>query len=67
MYLWPLVGTLLQLVVVLCETDYYKILGVEKDADDRTIRKAFKKLAIKMHPDKNKVILHNHITKDYNI
>ncbi|CAJ0577647.1 unnamed protein product, partial [Mesorhabditis spiculigera] len=35
-------------------TDYYEILGVAKDADDRTIRKAFKKLAIQKHPDKNK-------------
>ncbi|CAD6184800.1 unnamed protein product [Caenorhabditis auriculariae] len=33
--------------------DYYKLLGVERDADDRTIRKAFKKLAIQKHPDKN--------------
>ena len=54
MYLWPILGTLF-LVAVHCDSDYYKILGVEKDADDRTIRKAFKKLAIKMHPDKNKV------------
>uniref|UniRef100_A0A158PBG7 DnaJ homolog subfamily C member 10 n=1 Tax=Angiostrongylus cantonensis TaxID=6313 RepID=A0A158PBG7_ANGCA len=36
------------------DEDYYKLLGIEKDADDRTIRKAFKKLAIQKHPDKNK-------------
>ena len=31
---------------------YYDILGVMKDADDNTIKKAFKKAALKAHPDK---------------
>lgn len=33
--------------------DYYKILGVSKDADDATIKKAFRKLAKEYHPDTN--------------
>jgi len=34
--------------------DYYKILGVSSDADERTIRKAYKRAALKWHPDKAK-------------
>ncbi|KAI1854666.1 hypothetical protein JX266_000784 [Neoarthrinium moseri] len=33
--------------------DYYKILGVAKDADDNAIKKAYRKAAIVHHPDKN--------------
>ena len=33
--------------------DYYEVLGVDKNADDATIKKAYRQLAKKYHPDMN--------------
>lgn len=33
--------------------DYYEVLGVERDADDEVIKKAYRQMAFKFHPDRN--------------
>lgn len=40
--------------LILAKKNYYDILRVPKDATERQIKKAFHKLAMKHHPDKNK-------------
>lgn len=35
------------------ETDFYGLLGVSRDADDRTIKAAYRRLAMEHHPDRN--------------
>lgn len=36
------------------QRDYYEVLGVARDADQKTIKNAFRELALKFHPDRNK-------------
>ena len=38
----------------MAKADYYQVLGVDKGADEAKIKKAYKRLAMKHHPDRNK-------------
>ncbi|CAF0870372.1 unnamed protein product [Didymodactylos carnosus] len=42
------------MLCVLAAKDYYEILGVKRDATEKEIKRRFRKLALKYHPDKNK-------------
>lgn len=41
------------LQVALCAEDFYKVLGLKRDAGDREIKSAYRQLSKKYHPDKN--------------
>ena len=54
MFLLPsILLAFLLLPLTLCAEDFYKLLNIDKGASDREIKKAYRTLSKKYHPDKN--------------
>lgn len=53
MTVFPLAFIFLSLSLLVCAADLYKVLQVSRSATDQEIRKAYKRLSKKYHPDKN--------------
>jgi len=47
------IATLLELSFIMSKRDYYEVLGVAKDSSGKDIKKAYRRVAMKFHPDRN--------------
>ena len=54
--------------LALCAEDYYKVLGIDRKANDKQIKSAYRQLSKKYHPDKNPYV-HNpsHLSSSYGL
>ncbi|CAF0888558.1 unnamed protein product [Adineta steineri] len=52
--IWIQLITLIICLNAVAAKDYYEVLGVKRDASDKDIKRRFRQLALKYHPDKNK-------------
>ena len=41
-------------IIVLCDVDYYQVLGVDREASEKDIKRQYRKLSKQYHPDKNR-------------
>jgi molecular chaperone DnaJ len=47
-------GSVIDFMPATSQRDFYEVLGVPRYADEKTIKDAFRELALKYHPDRNK-------------
>ena len=71
-YLWYLTADQISKIKPLKSFDPFQILGVDPGAETKTIRKAYRDLSLKWHPDKNPgdpiaVTMFMQITKAYTV